>query len=76
MQKEGKDIVHIILTADKETIKERIKKDTNRMKDIALEWMVDNIEFLDNNYSDAIWIKTDNRHIDDIVDKIIESKEN
>ena len=70
MQREGKDIVHIILTADKETIKERIKKD------IALEWMVDNIEFLDNNYSDAIWIKTDNRHIDDIVDKIIESKEN
>ena len=79
LQKEGKDIVHIILTADKETIKERIKNDTNRMKDIALEWMVDNIKFLDSNYPNAIWIKTDNRDIDDIVDEIIEiieSKEN
>ena len=79
LQKEAKDIVHIILTADKEAIKERIKKDTNRMKDIALDWMVDNIEFLDSNYPDAIWIKTDNRDIDDIVDEIIgiiESKEN
>ena len=79
LQKEGKGIVHIILTADKETIKERIKKDANRMKDIALEWMVDNIEFLNSNYPDAIWIKTDKRDIDDIVDEIIEiieSKEN
>ena len=72
LQKEGKDIVHIILTADKETIKERIKKDTNRMKDIALEWMVDNIEFLDSNYPDAIRINTNKCDIDDIVDEIIE----
>lgn len=73
MQKEGKDIVHIILTADKETIKERIKKD------IALEWMVDNIEFLDSNYPDAIRINTNKCDIDYIVDEIIEiieSKEN
>ena len=49
------------------------------MKDIALEWMVDNIEFLDSNYPDAIRINTNKCDIDYIVDEIIEiieSKEN
>lgn len=72
IQKEGQDIVHIILTADKETIEERIGKDTNRMKTVALEWLADNIEFLNRNYPDAIRIKTDKRDIDDIADEIIE----
>lgn len=71
LQKEGKNIEHIILTADIETIKERIKKDENRMKEVALEGLADNIAFLDRNYPDAIQIKTDNRDIDDIVTEII-----
>lgn len=71
LQKEGKSIEHIILTADIETIKERIKKDENRMKEVALEWLADNIAFLDRNYPDAIRINTDNRDIDDIVTEII-----
>lgn len=71
LQKEGKSIEHIILTADVETIKERIKKDENRMKEVALEWLTDNIAFLDRNYPDAIRIKTDNRDVNDIVTEII-----
>lgn len=79
LQREGKNIVHIILTANEETIKSRIKKDENRMKEIALDWLKYNISFLDGNYPDAIRIKTDNQDTDDIVDeiiKIIKSREN
>lgn len=71
LQKEGKSIKHIILTADIETIKERIKKDGNRMKEVALDWLVDNMAFLDRNYPDAIRVKTDNRDIKDIIDEVI-----
>ena len=79
LQEEGKKIIHFILTADEETIKKRIKKDENRMKELALDWLEYNISFLKDNYPDAIRIKTDNRDIDDIVDEaitIIKSKEN
>lgn len=69
---DGKSILHIILTADKDTIKSRIKNDGNRMKEIALEWFTWNITFLDRNFPDATRIKTDNRNIDDIVTEIIE----
>lgn len=79
LQRDGKDMVHLILTADEETIKERIKKDENRMKELALDWLKYNISFLKDNYPDAVRIKTDNRDIDDIVDEalaVIRSKEN
>lgn len=73
-------MIHIILTAEENNIIERIKKDENksRDKDNALEWLKPNIDFLEKNYPNDIWIKTDNRDIDSIVDeiiKIIESKE-
>ena len=42
LKKERKGIEHIILTADIETIKERVQKDENRMKEVALEWLEDN----------------------------------
>ncbi len=79
LQKEEKNIVHIILMADKENLESRIKKDENRMKEIALDCLEYNISFLDDNYPEAIRIKTDNRDTDDIVDeiiKIIKSREN
>lgn len=55
LQMAGKNIVHFILTADELIIQERIKKDENRMKGLALDWLEDNISFLKNNYPDAIW---------------------
>lgn len=79
LQRDRTDMVHLILTADEETIKERIKKDENRMKELALDYLEHNISFLKDNYPDAVRIKTDNRDIDDIVDEaiaIIKSKEN
>ena len=71
LKSNGKSIVHIILTADEDTIKSRIKKDGNRMKETALEWLTQNITFLDKNFPDAIRIKTDKRDIDDIVTEVI-----
>lgn len=41
------------------------------MKETALEWLTQNITFLDKNFPDAIRIKTDNRDIDDIVTEVI-----
>lgn len=38
--------MHFILTADELIIQERIKKDENRMKGLALDWLEDNISFL------------------------------
>lgn len=67
----GRNIVHIILTADEDTIKSRIKNDGNRMKETALEWLKPNIAFLDKNFPDATRIKTDNRDVDDIVTEVI-----
>lgn len=67
LKRDGKNIVHIILTADADIIKSRIKNDENRMKETAMEWLTWNIAFLDKNFSDAIWIRTDDRDVDDIV---------
>lgn len=73
LKKGNKDILHIILTADNETIKARVKSDKSRMKDIALDWLANNVTFLDNNFPDALRIKTDNRNIDDIVTEVVKA---
>ena len=80
LKKEQKDMIHIILTAEENNIKERIEKDKNKIRDErnSVECLKSNIDFLEKNYPNDIWIKTDNRDIDSIVNeiiKIIESKE-
>lgn len=72
LKNEGKKIVHIVFTADEETIKTRIKNDENRMKEVALDWLKHNISFLEKNYQDAIWLKTDNLDVPTIANEIIE----
>lgn len=71
LKSNGRNIVHIILTADEDTIKSRIKNGRNRLNETALEWLKPNIAFLDKNFLDAIRIKTDNRDVNDIVAEII-----
>lgn len=71
LKSEGKNIVNIILTADEGTIKSRIMNDKYRMKETALEWLTHNIAFLEQNFPDAVRIKTNNRDIDDIVAEVI-----
>ena len=41
------------------------------MKETALEWLSQNVTFLDNNFPDAIRIETNNRDIDDVVSEIV-----
>lgn len=67
----NRNIVHIILTANEETIISRIKNDNERQKEIALDYLKENLTFLENNFNSAIRIKTDNRSVSDITDDII-----
>ncbi len=73
LKNNGMNIVHIILTADEDTIRERIKNDENRMKEAALDRLTQNIVFLNKNFPDAIRIKTDNCNVDDVVAKIMDA---
>lgn len=65
-------ILHIILTANKETIKKRIECDNKeRDKKNALEILDESVSFLDRNFVDALRIDTDNKNVCDIADEII-----
>lgn len=72
LEKQNTNLIHVILMADNETIRLRIKNDENRMKDFALDYLIENVLFLNDNFSNAIRVKTDNRSLDEIVDKIME----
>ncbi len=67
-----KNISHIILTASKDNIKNRIESDDNkRDKKTALDKLEENISFLDKNFPNTLRIDTDNKSICDIADEII-----
>ena len=66
-----KDILHIIIVATEETIKLRIKNDIDRPdKMTAIECLSQNISFLQDNFPDAVRIKTDNKCIDEIAEEV------
>lgn len=66
-----KDIIHIILVATEDTIKSRIKSDTEREdKMLAIGSLPQNISFLKNNFADAIRIKTDDKGIDEVAEEV------
>ena len=66
-----KDILHIILVAAEETIRLRIKNDMQRPdKMTAIESLSQNISFLQDNFADAVRIKTDNKCVDEIAEEI------
>lgn len=61
---------HFILTADKSIIKDRINNDYGRVKETGLNWMDNNIDFLNSNFEDAYFINTNNKTIEEIANKI------
>ena len=72
LENEGKDIKHIILTAEKKEIKQRIKDDKNRgMKELALDTLDKSLLFYANNYQDAMHIDTSGKNIEDVVSEVI-----
>lgn len=73
--KEYKDFFHFILTAQFETVQDRISMDddrANEYKDDALYYLNENVMFLSNNFQSAIWIDTNNKNIDEIAIEIIQ----
>lgn len=75
LSKKYDDLLHVILVADEDTIKSRIRNDDKRKQDdklFALTNLKSNLSFMEKNFKDAVWIKTDDRDIDSIVDEIIE----
>lgn len=68
-----KNILHIILYADKEVIKLRIQSDKNRKdKETALYYLNDSMLFLEKNFNDALWINTNNKDEQDIANEIVQ----
>lgn len=63
-------MLHIIITASEEIIRERIKNDNTRDKRCALENLEYNLSFLNQNYQDAIRINTDSMSIADTANEI------
>lgn len=75
LSKKYDDLLHVILVADEDTIKLRIQNDDKRKQDdklFALINLKSNLSFMEENFKDAVWIKTDDRDIESIVDEIIE----
>lgn len=66
-----RNVLHIILSANEETIKSRIENDVEREKDLALSFLKINTAFLNDNFKDAIRINTNNRSVCDIAEEII-----
>jgi len=71
LKKDGINILHIILTASKENLIDRIRNDSNRDKEDALNLLENNLKFLETEFSQDEWIETDNKCISDIVKEII-----
>lgn len=63
-------VLHIILLANKETIKKHIEYDKNRDKTFAIEWFESNEKFFEESYSDAIKINIENKSINDLAETI------
>ena len=71
LRKRGNHILHIILTASTETILERIENDESRDKDFARRHLSSNVRFLEQNYSDAIWVNTEDGDIEASVEEVV-----
>ena len=67
----GYRILHIVLTASTETILERIENDEARDKDFARRHLSRNVRFLEQNYSDAIWVSTEDSDIETSAEEVV-----
>ncbi len=66
-----RNVLHIILIAEEDTIRNRIIHDVNRDKPQALYAIKRNLDFLKDNYGDAQQINTENKTIDDVAQEVI-----
>lgn len=66
-----KPLIHIILEASKKNLLLRLEKDKKRDYQEMIAWIDNNLNFLKNNFLDAIRINTDNNSVDEIVEEIV-----
>lgn len=71
LMESGVEFHHIILTANRNTILERINNQDNRDKLISKYFLDSNIKYLDNHFENVPRIDTDNKEISKIADEII-----
>jgi len=72
LKNEGINIIHIIFSAEEETIKSRIINDeTREQKTAFLDNLAKNIIFLNENFTDAIKVSADNRTVSNITNEVI-----
>ena len=63
---------HIILTAEMETVIERINSNpTTRDKSLAIDNLKQNTKYLQDNYQDAEWVTTDGKTPLDVADCVV-----
>jgi adenylate kinase len=67
-----RNVLHIILIAEEDTIRRRIIHDVNRAKPQALYAIKRNLDFLKDNYGNAQQINTENRTIIEVAQEVIE----
>ena len=67
-----RNVLHIILIAEEDTIRRRIIHDVNRDKPQALYEIKRNLDFLKDNYANAQQINTENRTIVEVSQEVIE----
>lgn len=65
------DLIHVILTADKNTILSRIYTDDQREQSFATQHLDRNLDYLKENYSQADWIDTDGLNAAGVAHSII-----
>lgn len=67
-------MIHVILEADKELIKKRIRQDENQQRDkkLALDTMDEFSDFINKNYENAMRITTDNKNVEEVAKEILE----
>lgn len=65
------DLIHVVLTADKNTILARIDADPGRDKYFAVQHLDRNLIYLKDNYPHAEWINTDNLTPSEIAKHIV-----
>ena len=72
------NILHIILTASEDAIKQRIKNDNNEKRDkkLALDYLNESMRFYEENYHDSIRVNTENKNTAEVAYEIIEIMSN
>ena len=73
LQSNASELIHVILFANEKTILSRIENDEpTRDKDYAKRNLKKNAEYLSKCFSEAIWLDTNDKDINEVADSILD----